>query len=99
MVKGFSFSKHTVNKISGKTQMGTQTSKLHLEEWAVNRNSSETLGITEWDALKPKNFEYYAGQRFCRIPRHLYPQYQRGFIHGYYEDVEYWKALIEEYQQ
>jgi len=80
-------------------QMGTPSSKPVLEGWHQNRNQSKELGITEWDAMKPKNFEYYANQRFCRIPRHLYPQYQKGYIYGYYEDAGYWKALIEEYQQ
>jgi len=57
------------------------------------------MGITEWDAVKPKNYEYYSGERFVRIPRHLYPQYTKGYLYGYNEDANYWKALIEHYQQ
>jgi len=80
-------------------QMGTTSSKPVLEGWRENRNQSQEMGITEWDAVKPKNYEYYSGERFVRIPRHLYPQYTKGYLYGYTEDPNYWKALIEEYQQ
>ncbi len=66
-------------------------------DWSVNRNRSVEHSINEWDEIGVKNADYYMGKRFCKIPRHLYPQYQRGYIYGYYEDIEYFKELIEEY--
>jgi hypothetical protein len=66
-------------------------------DWSVNRNHSVEHRINEWEDSGVKNADYYLGKRFCKIPRHLYPQYQRGYIYGYYEDCQYFKDLIEEY--
>lgn len=74
-----------------------QSREVELLDWSVNRNRSVEHSINEWDEIGVKNADYYLGKRFCKIPRHLYPQYQRGYIYGYYEDIEYFKGLIEEY--
>jgi len=44
-----------------------------------------------------KNARYYDGTRFFRVPRHMYPQYTRGYFYGYYESVEYYKNYITQY--
>ncbi len=78
--------------------MGTSQSREgELLDWSVNRNYSEQHRINEWDECGVKNADYYLGKRFCKIPRHLYPQFQKGILFGYYEDIEYFKGLIEEY--
>ena len=44
-----------------------------------------------WTYEKPKNFDYYFTNKKCfRISRKHYPQYERGQIYGYYEDLDYW---------
>ncbi len=77
--------------------MGASQSHNEVLDWSVNRNRSAEHSINEWEDSGVKNADYYLGKRFCRIPRNLYPQYQRGYIYGYYEDIEYFKNLIEEY--
>jgi hypothetical protein len=66
-------------------------------DWSVNRNRSVEHSINEWDETGVKNADYYLNKRFCKIPRHLYPQFQKGYLFGYYEDCQYFKDLIEEY--
>jgi len=78
--------------------MGTsQSREVELLDWSVNRNRSVEHSINEWNEIGVKNADYYMGKRFCKIPRHLYPQFQKGILFGYYEDIEYFKGLIEEY--
>ena len=63
--------------------MGAYPSKI-LEDFQPNQNSSYEYSIYEWQHTKPKNVQYYTGERFFKIPRHLYPdQFQRGIIYGY----------------
>ena len=60
-----------------------------LIEYSLNRNLSSINTLTEWDDVGEKNFTYYTGKRFFRISRRHYPQYKRGWIYGYYEDLDY----------
>ena len=60
-----------------------------LEEYQFNRNLSDINTITEYDDIGEKNFSYYTGKRYFKISRKLYPQYTRGYIYGYYEDLDY----------
>jgi hypothetical protein len=50
-----------------------------------------------WHYEKPKNFNYYFTDKRCfRVSRKHYPQYTRGTIYGYYEDLDYWDKLSNE---
>ena len=40
-----------------------------------------------------KNKEYYTGERYFKVSRKHYPQYTRGYIYSYYEDLEYYDKL------
>ena len=60
-----------------------------LIEYSLNRNLSSIHTLTEWDDVGEKNFRYYTGERFFRISRRHYPQYTRGYLWGYYEDLDY----------
>jgi len=53
------------------------------------------LKLSAWDTYLPKNKKYYSGDRFFKVSRKHYPQYERGYIYGYYEDVNYYKVLEE----
>jgi len=53
------------------------------------------LKLSAWDIYYPKNKDYYSGDRFFKVSRRHYPQYERGLIYGYYEDVNYYKVLEE----
>ena len=63
--------------------MGAYNSKLLLD-FQPNQNESIEYNIHSWMHTKPKNVQYYTGERFFKIPRHFYPdQFQRGLIYGY----------------
>jgi hypothetical protein len=56
-------------------------------EWSSQKERSAALDISEWDDVydRPKNTEYYAGDRTTKIPLELYPNtYKHGYIYGYY---------------
>jgi hypothetical protein len=64
--------------------MGQYNSKYELQDFQTNQNQSEEYNLYEWQHTKPKNVQYYTGERFFKIPRHFYPdQFQRGLIYGY----------------
>jgi hypothetical protein len=49
-----------------------------------------------WSYEKPKNFDYYfSKERFVKISRKHYPQFTRGYLYGYWEDVGYWDNIDE----
>jgi len=56
---------------------------------------NEKLKLSAWDTYYPKNKDYYSGERFFKVSRKHYPQYERGYIYGYYEDINYYKILEE----
>lgn len=60
-----------------------------------NFDYNEKLKLSAWDTHPPKNNEYYSGDRFFKVSRKHYPQYTRGYLYGYYEDVDYYKILEE----
>ena len=47
------------------------------------------LKLSAWYGYNAKNFDYYNGNRFCKISRRHYPEYTPGKIWGY------WYAPIE----
>lgn len=47
------------------------------------------LKLSAWSGHNAKNFDYYNGNRFCKISRRHYPEYTRGIVWGY------WYAPIE----
>lgn len=42
------------------------------------------LKLSAWSGHNSKNFDYYNGNRFCKISRRHYPEYTRGYIYGYW---------------
>jgi len=63
--------------------MGAYNSRLLLD-FQPNQNESFEYNIHAWEKTKPKNVQYYTGERFFKISRSLYPeQYQRGVLYGY----------------
>ena len=63
--------------------MGAYQSKL-VEDFQPNQNESFEYNIHTWMKTKPKNVQYYTGERFFKISRSLYPnEFQRGLIYGY----------------
>tara|TARA_Y100001963_G_scaffold103375_1_gene142276 strand:+ start:1104 stop:1355 length:252 start_codon:yes stop_codon:yes gene_type:complete len=77
--------------------MGLSNTKYIMEDAMPHQFSyNRCLKLSAWDYHNPKNFDYYSGERFCKISRSLYPQYTRGYIYGYYEDENYFKPLEDE---
>ena len=70
--------------------MGSTESSMTVVDYSPNSNFSEKHNISAWTKFKPKNDDYYKGNRFCKISRSLYPQYTRGYLWGYYEDTSYY---------
>ena len=54
-----------------------------LLEYQPVRNISAEHGLTEWEDIGHKNYDYYSGMRFTVIPPDLYPQCVRGYWWGY----------------
>ncbi len=86
--------------------MGQSLSQFEVIDYAENRQFSKKQNIKEWQILRwhtiltpPKNSKYYDGTRFFKVPRHMYPQYTKGYIYGYYESVEYYKNYITQYDK
>ena len=47
------------------------------------------LKLSAWFGYNAKNFDYYNGNRFCKISRRHYPEYTRGVVWGYwYNPIE-----------
>ncbi len=74
--------------------MGQAVSQYEVIDYSENRQFSKEHNINEWHTIPPKNSKYYDGTRFFKVPRHLYPQYTRGFMYGYYESIDYYKKYI-----
>ncbi len=49
----------------------------------------------ELESITPysKNKDYYSGDRFFKVSRGLYPNYNDGYLWGRYEDKTYWFNL------
>jgi hypothetical protein len=45
---------------------------------------SKDLQISCWEKYNSKNWKYYSGERFFKISRKNYRDYQRGYCYGYY---------------
>lgn len=57
---------------------------------------SKELELSAWFGYNAKNFDYYNGNRFCKISRRHYPEYTPGKIWGYwYNPLE----IIEEEEE
>lgn len=74
--------------------MGQAITKYEVIDYSANRQFSEQHKINEWQEIPPKNSKYYDGTRFFKVPRHLYPQYTKGYMYGYYESIDYYKNYI-----
>ena len=74
--------------------MGQAISQFEVIDYSTNRQFSEEHNINEWQEIPPKNSNYYDGTRFFKVPRHLYPQYTKGYMYGYYESIDYYKKYI-----
>jgi len=46
------------------------------------------LKLSAWSGHNAKNFDYYNGNRFCKISRRHYPEYTRGILFGYWYSGE-----------
>jgi hypothetical protein len=66
--------------------MGAIESKTMVEEFSAEREMSKEYDITQWNSVydKPKNYEYYAGERMTVIPAYFYPECVRGYLWGHY---------------
>lgn len=42
------------------------------------------LELSGWTGHNAKNFDYYNGNRFCKISRRHYSDYTRGYLWGYW---------------
>lgn len=40
-----------------------------------------------------KNKDYYTGDRYFKVSRKHYPQFTKGYLYSYYEDLEYYDKL------
>ena len=62
-----------------------QSISYELEEYLPKRMPfSKFYKISEWTVYeKNKNYEYWIGKRFCKIPLEFYPDYEKGYIYGY----------------
>jgi len=50
---------------------------------------NKSLELSAWYGYNAKNFDYYNGNRFCKISRKHYPEYTRGYLFGYwYNPIE-----------
>lgn len=65
--------------------MGATETKAMVQDFALN--DSET---------RPKNWQYYNGERFFRVGRSQYPQYKHGYLFGYYLDDTYFQRILYE---
>ena len=45
---------------------------------------NKELKMSCWESYNAKNWEYYNGNRFFKISRKNYRDYQRGLVYGYY---------------
>ena len=64
--------------------MGAYQSTRILQDFQPNQNESFEYNLHSWMHTKPKNVQYYTGERFFKISRSLYPdQYERGVLYGY----------------
>ena len=75
--------------------MGQVHSKQLIEELFSLNALDFPYGL--WSYEKPKNFDFYFTNKRCiKISRKLYPQYKRGYLYGYWEDLDYWDKLAQE---
>lgn len=76
--------------------MGQYNSVIDIQDGRLHRlQYNKDFEMSAWNTYAPKNKKYYSGERFFKVSRNLYPQYTRGYIYGYYEDVNYYKEFEE----
>ena len=66
--------------------MGAYNSKLLLD-FPPNQNESFEYNLHSWEHTKPKNVQYYTGERFFKIPRHniIIQHYHNIIIQHFYK--------------
>ena len=45
---------------------------------------NKDLQMSCWESYNAKNYKYYTGERFFKISRKNYRDYQRGYVYGFY---------------